>query len=291
MREPARVRRFDDGVGGGCRLHRAGAAGVGAGGVGAVRQVGDLARRAVRAAEEPAAHQEPHPDPGADGQADQHVHAERGAQRVLADRAQVGVVLDEHVRAVLGQRLLEFAQQATALPAGQVRRAVHRACRRIRDAGCADHGGNDVIGRQTRGSHGARNRFPYGPDECARRTAAVRFVQAGDDAAVQIGHRDPDRAPSDVDTDNMPGIRCGLIHHRRAAWPGKAAAGRADQAVALQIEQRLAHRRLGKPGVGGNLWSRGFAVFTEPFQHQALVQRPHVRRGSGLWPVLPHTSS
>src|SRR6185503_14452449 len=92
------------------------------------RDVTELAGPAGRAAEDPAAHDQPAADAGAQRQAGDYAGPFTGAQPPLAEDREVAVVVHDHVRA---ERLAQLRDDRHIVPARQYRRLDEPAARTV----------------------------------------------------------------------------------------------------------------------------------------------------------------
>jgi hypothetical protein len=209
------------------------------GGDAVVGQVRDLSCRAVCAAKELPIDQDSHADSGADRETCNDIDSPGCAQCVLADRTQIGVVFHDHFRAIRSERRHQLVQQATAFPAGQIRRPVHRPGGHVRDTRRPEDSHNDVARGQPCLRDGTFDGFPCCPQQHGPRPAAVRLFESGDDRTVQVCDRDMDHAPADVDTHDVTRVRSRPVDDRGPARTSRTPADRTYQAMLLQIQKCL----------------------------------------------------
>src|SRR6185436_13423599 len=136
--------------------------------------------------------------------------ARAGAEGVLAQSGEVGVVVD-------GQRHAELVPHAVeetgTAPAGQVDRVAHAVVLLVVHTRGRDHRldhalafdaalGDDLVGGGDHEvGHGGRGAGP------------VAYVGAGDDRAVQVGEGNPQPVAPDVDTQRVSRGRIGRVEH------------------------------------------------------------------------------
>ena len=88
--------------------------------------------------------------------------------------------------------------------------------------------------------------------------------------------------PSDVHADDVAGVWSGAVNDRSPTGAIRAATDRTHQAVLFEIQKCLSDCGFGESGIAGDLGTRRLAVFSEPVQHEPLIESAHVGRSSCL---------
>src|SRR3954463_5883007 len=203
------------------RLPRGGAAAPAAAADGALVahvDVADLAGQADRAVVEAPAEHEARADARGDLDVQDVGQAARGADRDLAERTEVGVVvdLDRDVEAAL-----ELRGGPQADPVGQDHRRADGAGARVDRAGQADAGADDPRAVHVGLGQNLVDHLGGGVQGAARGGVDVDLGGAlGQDRARQVGERDAQVVMAEVDAQRASGRRVEAQQDRRAAAAG-----------------------------------------------------------------------
>jgi hypothetical protein len=259
-------RGSDDGGGGGRGFERSAAE----------REECDLARRTVCAAVELPIEDEPHPDPGADGDEGEGRDVAAVAVVALGDRGGIDVVLD---RRLVPEQAPQLAQHRRPLPSWQVGRQSERAPVRLDHARAADDG----VEQRSVALHGGipeklsrkRGKLAHSRDS-ARRAGGPALTEAN--TAPQVGDRAPDELPAHIEAEHEAGVLPDLVQRRGASPAPRPAARVLHQFVPLEAGERQADGRLRETGGARELAARHRTVAAHPLEQQLLVERPHQPR-------------
>jgi len=240
-------------------------------GVAAERQIGDLAGRPTRPADELAFGEDAHADAGADGDEDEIALPAAAAAPVLADRGEIDVVFDLDGNAeCFGER----AAHVEAVEAGDVRRDGDRAAGRLDDSRAAHHRAAQAAARSIR----LGNELIGDPADLRHHGPAAglvgRFDALRHDRAAEIGERDVQFRAAEIDAEHEGGIRLERIGHCSAAHRALNLPDLLDPALALQSAHHLGDRLLGEPRRPAELGAGGCAVPQQPLDDEARRTQP-----------------
>ncbi|HEX8954554.1 MAG TPA: hypothetical protein VF945_22015, partial [Polyangia bacterium] len=169
-----------------------------------------------------------------------------GAEVVLGERAQVGVVVHQHRHAEARLQPLQTQDPAPGRHGHRGERvrggAVHRA--RHRDADAEQAPPRDALAAQAVVDERAHQRQRAGGIALHR----VRAVTRDPHLAAQVGHRHQHVRGAELDADDEERVVVKAEQRRPAAAARQPLAGRLHQARALEIADDGRHRRRAQPG-------------------------------------------
>jgi hypothetical protein len=260
-------------AGGGCRLQRAALAGIV--GVGAVatghRQVGDLARDPVRAAEQLVADDQAHADARADVHEREAVHLPAVPVGPLGQGRRIHVVLHHQG---LPEHLPQARQHRRAVPAGQAAGEGHGVAAGVVDTGAADDRLGHVRQRETGLGAQALGQADQFLDPAAPAGGVRPRRGPGPDLAGQVGEGAADVLRPHVQAEHEACLRPDLIQQRGPARPADALARFPDQARLLDGGEGEGHGGLGQPGQPGQVGAGAGAVVPDVPEQKLFVERP-----------------
>ena len=172
------------------------------------------------------------------------------AESALAERAEVHIVLEEHVRPELRADRVEQPGPAPSRQVVGKRRVIFVVGEHARAPDARD---GDVTPPQPRVlRHIASDPAELG-DQDLRARQPGGLVGPGGDRAGEVGHRGPHALAADVDPDHVPRRRVQLVQHGGRSLAARGAAGLPNEAGLLEYRERLRDRRLRNAGDTGDL--------------------------------------
>src|SRR5262249_20338368 len=133
---------------------------------------------------------------------------------LLAERGEVDVVFDGEGSP---ETLAERVQHARTAPPGEVRSEPHGVAPRIDDARATDHRVRNVLVREARFDGDRRGEIADLRDEPMRLARLRSLLTTQYDFACQVGERDAEPTPADVEPDDPAGLGPHLVEQRGAA--------------------------------------------------------------------------